>query len=46
MLKLHESTQAAVKDLYAVLTPQQRVILDRHPMGSGGPRSARNQPAR
>ena len=38
-LEQSEATTAALKELYAVLTPEQRAILDRGPFGAGpGPR--------
>jgi Spy/CpxP family protein refolding chaperone len=50
MIKQHDGSwaaqAAAVKDLYAVLTPEQRVIADRSPMGFGGPRAGRGFPGR
>jgi hypothetical protein len=50
MIKQHDASwaaqAAAVKDLYAVLTPEQRAIADRTAMGFGGPRAGRNFPGR
>ena len=50
MIKQHDASwaanTAALKDLYAVLTPEQRVLADRGPMGIGGPRAGRNFPGR
>lgn len=50
MIKQHDTSwaaqAAAVKDLYAVLTPEQRAIADRSPMGIGGPRGGRGFPGR
>lgn len=42
MIKLHDGRQAAVKDLYAVLTPQQKAIADQRLNAMGGPRGACN----
>jgi Spy/CpxP family protein refolding chaperone len=50
MIRQHDAGQAAhsaaLKDLYAVLTPEQRAIADRNTFGMGGYRGARNQPRR
>jgi periplasmic protein CpxP/Spy len=50
MIKQHDASQAAhaaaAKDLYAVLTPEQRAIFDSSPMAAGGPRFGRGQPTR
>lgn len=50
MIKQHDASwaahSAALKDLYAVLTPEQRAIADRSAMGMGGPRAGRNFPLR
>lgn len=45
LIKQHDASwaahSAALKDLYAVLTPDQRALLDRGAMGMGGPRAGR-----
>jgi hypothetical protein len=50
MIKLHDSAWAgyntALKDLYAVLTPEQKAIADRGAFGMRGPWGGRNRPAR
>jgi len=50
MIKQHDASEAAhraaLKDLYTVLTPEQRAIVDRNAIGMGGHRAARNGPAR
>ena len=46
MIKLHDGNQAArdaaLKDLYAVLTPEQKAIADQRLNAMGGHRTARN----
>ncbi len=50
MIKLHDTAWAgydtAVKDLYAVLTPEQKAIADRGAFGMHGPWAGRNRPGR
>ncbi len=50
MIKLHDSAwtgyNTALKDLYAVLTPEQKAIADRGAYGMHGPWAGRNRPAR
>jgi Spy/CpxP family protein refolding chaperone len=46
LIKQHDASRsahtAALKDLYAILTPEQRAIADRSVMGMGGPRAGGN----
>jgi Spy/CpxP family protein refolding chaperone len=42
MIKLHDGNQAAVKDLYAVLTPEQKAVADQRLNAMGGNRGACN----
>ncbi len=42
MIKLHDGNQAAVKDLYAALTPQQKAIADQRLNAMGGNRGGCN----
>jgi len=40
----HEARTAVLKDLYAVLTPEQKTIADQHRIGGWGPGMARGRP--